>query len=122
MVLEIPTTLIDFSKFDNSIASMMHETINNMLIELYANLAQTEIEKKEKRQREGIEQKRLRGDWDDYGRPRVMPLDKFAFYYSAVERGRKRPFQLMHELEMTRTTFYRYYHELKQNKKIKICY
>ena len=59
MVLEIPTTLIDFSKFDNSIASMMHETINNILIELYANLAQTEIEKKEKRQREGIEQKRL---------------------------------------------------------------
>ena len=98
MVLEIPTTLIDFSKFDNSIASMMHETINNMLIELYANLAQTEIEK------------------DDYGRPRVMPLDKFAFYYSAVEQGRKRPFQLMHELKMTRTTFYRYIHELKQNK------
>ena len=116
MVLEIPTTLIDFSKFDNSISSMMHETINNMLIELYANLAQTEIEKKEKRQREGIEQKRLRGDWDDYGRPRVMPLDKFAFYYSAVEQGRKRPFQLMHELKMTRTTFYRYIHELKQNK------
>ena len=116
MVLEIPTTLIDFSKFDNSIASMMHETINNMLIELYANLAQTEMEKKEKRQREGIEQKRLRGDWDDYGRPRVMPLDKFAFYYSAVEQGKKRPFQLMHELKMTRTTFYRYIHELKQNK------
>ena len=44
MVLEIPTTLIDFSKFDNSIASMMHE------------------------------------------------------------------------LKMTRTTFYRYIHELKQNK------
>ena len=39
MVLEIPTTLINFSKFDNSIASMMHETTNNMLIELYANLA-----------------------------------------------------------------------------------
>ena len=52
MVLEIPTTLIDLSKFDNSIASMIHETINNMLIELYANLAQAEIEKKEKRQRE----------------------------------------------------------------------
>lgn len=31
MVFEIPITLIDFSKFDNSIFSMMHEAINNML-------------------------------------------------------------------------------------------
>ena len=37
-------------------------------------MAQVEIEKREKRQREGIEQKKARGEWDDYGRPRVMDL------------------------------------------------
>ena len=39
------------------------ETINNMLLELYAAMAQAEIEKKEKRQREGIDAKKNRGEF-----------------------------------------------------------
>lgn len=54
-ILELPTTLMDISKLDNTMAQMLMETVNNMLIELYAAMAQAEIEKKEKRQREGIE-------------------------------------------------------------------
>ena len=54
MILEIPTTTQDLSLLDNSMAKMVMETINNMLIELYATMAQAEIEKKEKRQAEGI--------------------------------------------------------------------
>ena len=68
-ILELPTTLMDISKLDNTMAQMLMETVNNMLIELYAAMAQAEIEKKEKRQREGIEAKKARGDWEDYGRP-----------------------------------------------------
>lgn len=34
MILEIPTTLQDLSTLDNSMAQMIMETINNMLIEL----------------------------------------------------------------------------------------
>ena len=63
MILEIPTTLQDLSKLDNSIASMIMDTINNMLIELYATMAQAEKEKKEKRQQEGIQAKKARGEW-----------------------------------------------------------
>ena len=48
-ILELPTTLMDISKLDNSMAQMLMETVNNMLIELYAAMAQAEIEKKEKR-------------------------------------------------------------------------
>lgn len=108
MVLELPTTLIDLSAMENSMARMMMETINNMMIELYASMAQAEIEKKEKRQREGIEAKKARGEWDDYGRPRVMSLDEFSTHYSAVQQGKKKPFELMKELGMTKPTFYRY--------------
>ncbi len=61
-ILELPTTLMDLSKRDNAMARMLMETINNMLIELYAAMAQAEIEKKEKRQREGIDSKKSRGD------------------------------------------------------------
>lgn len=44
-ILELPTTLTDLSAMDNAMARMIMETINNMLIELYATMAQAEIEK-----------------------------------------------------------------------------
>ena len=39
MVLELPTTLMDLSKMDNSMARLMMETINNMMLELYASIS-----------------------------------------------------------------------------------
>lgn len=114
MVLELPTTLIDLSAMENSMARMMLETINNMMIELYASMAQAEIEKREKRQREGIEAKKARGEWEDYGRPRIMNLDEFATHYSLVQHGKKKPFELMRELGMTKATFYRYKNQVEK--------
>ena len=84
MVLELPTTLMDLSVMDNAMARMMLETINNMMLELYASMAQAELEKKEKRQREGIEAKKLRGEWDDYGRPSVMKQETFDENFQSV--------------------------------------
>ena len=107
-ILELPTTLMDISKLDNAMARMLMETINNMLIELYAAMAQAEIEKKEKRQKEGIQAKKKRGEWDDYGRPAKMKLEDFAHEYLKVESGEIRPFELMRKLGMSKTTFYRY--------------
>ena len=111
MILEIPTTLQDLSNLNNSMAAMIMDTINNMLIELYATMAQAEIEKKEKRQREGIQAKKDRNEWDDYGRPRIMNIETFAKEYHLVRQGQKKPFELMHELQMTKPTFYRYKRE-----------
>ena len=99
---------------DNGIRVMVLETINNMMIELYASMAQVEIEKREKRQREGIEQKKARGEWDDYGRPRVMDLEEFATHYRLVQQGKKKPFELMRELGMTKPTFYRYKNQIEK--------
>ena len=113
MVLELPTTLIDLSAMDNTMARMMMETINNMMIELYASMAQAEVEKKEKRQREDIEAMKARGEWGKYGRPREMSIEEFAKQYEAVERGEKKPFELMRELNLTKATFYRYKGELQ---------
>lgn len=107
-ILELPTTLMDTSKLDNAMASMLMETINNMMIELYAAMAQVEIEKKEKRQREGIEAKKRRKEWDDYGRPAVIAMDRFRCEYQRLLRGEVRSFELMRELGMSKSTFYRY--------------
>lgn len=113
-ILELPTTLMDVSKMDNNMARMIVETINNMLIELYAAMAEAEIEKKEKRQREGIQAKKDRGDWDNYGRPRVISLKEFAEEYNAVKSGKMRPFELMKKLGMKKATYYRYVKIMKK--------
>jgi DNA invertase Pin-like site-specific DNA recombinase len=93
---------------ENSMARMMMETINNMLIEMYAVFAQVEIEKKEKRQKEGIAAKKLRGEWDDYGRPTVMEAAAFASAYTRVEKGKITATALQRELGLSHSTFYRY--------------
>lgn len=119
MVLELPTTLMDFSKMDNQMAAMMMECINNMMIELYSSMAQAELEKKEKRQAEGIAAKKKRGEWDDYGRPRAMPFEKFCIEYKRVEAGEIKPFELISELGLSKPTYYRYrsqYEALQQSK------
>ena len=79
-----------------------------MLIELYTAMAQAEIEKKEKRQREGIDSKKARGEWDDYGRPAIMSQEEFAEHYQKVLSGELRPFELMKRLGMSKSTYYRY--------------
>lgn len=108
MVLELPTTLMDISKMENTLAKLMLETINNMMLELYASMAQAEMEKKEKRQREGIEAKKLRGEWDDYGRPAAIDTDTFNQQFERVIRNEIGPTALRRELNLSHTTFYRY--------------
>jgi len=93
-ILELPTTLMEFSNLDNA-------------------MAQAEIEKKEKRQREGIAAKKDRGEWDDYGRPVVMSEQAFREAYQEVLDGDIKPFELMKKLGMSKTTFYRYINKVK---------
>lgn len=114
-ILELPTTLMDLSAMDNAMARMIMETINNMLIELYATMAQAEIEKKEKRQKEGIQAKKERGEWDDYGRPAVISVEEFAKEYAKVADGTVRPFELMKQLNMSKATFYRYVNKIRKD-------
>ena len=108
MVLELPTTLFDLSQMENNLAKMMIETINNMMIELYASMAQAEMEKKEKRQKEGMEAKRLRGEWDEVGRPRAIEQERFNQEFMRVVQKKVTPTQLQRELGLTSSTYYRY--------------
>ncbi|RXI70480.1 recombinase family protein [Clostridium tetani] len=114
MVLEIPTTLIDLSVKNNDMAKMMMETINNMLIEMYASFAHAEMEKRTKRQKEGIEAKKARGEWSDYGRPRVLAFEKFCKEYKRVLKGDLRPTECMKLLGINKSAYYRYRKEYKK--------
>ncbi|MBQ8803025.1 MAG: recombinase family protein [Tyzzerella sp.] len=107
MILEIPTTTQDLSKLDNSMAQMIMETINNMLIELYATMAQAEIEKKEKRQREGIETKKARGEWEDYGRPKAQKPSNWDEVIAQWNNGEITAVKAMELTGTKKTTFYK---------------
>ena len=107
MILEIPTTTQDLSSLDNSMAKMIMETINNMLIELYATMAQAEIEKKEKRQAEGILAKRARGEWDDYGRPKAQKPSNWDNVISSWRKGEITAVKAMELTNVKKTTFYK---------------
>ena len=108
LILEIPTTLMDISKMDNELARLMLGTINNMMVELYVSMAEAEMHKKEKRQKEGLEELRKSGKWDTMGRPRKMSQEQFNDQYDRVVRGEIAPFALMKELGLTKSTFYNY--------------
>ena len=107
MILEIPTTTQDLSSLDNSMAKMIMETINNMLIELYATMAQAEIEKKEKRQQEGIEAKKARGEWADYGRPKAQKPDNWDDVIARWKNGEISAVEAMKLTDTKKTTFYK---------------
>lgn len=119
MILELPTTLMDLSALEDSMAAMLMDAVNNMLIELYAAMAQAELEKKEKRQREGIEAKKARGEWDDYGRPYALEFNKFVLEYERVLRKEIRPVDCMRILGLKKSTYYNYkkrYEDRAKNK------
>lgn len=94
---------------------LITETINKVIIEIYAMQAETEMQRREKRQREGIEEKRLHGNWEEYGRKRVMSAKDFAKHYQKVINGELGSLELMRELKMKKATYYRYVKEYRNN-------
>lgn len=119
MFLDIPTSTIDLSEESDSMNKLITDTINKVVIEIYAMQAETELQRKEKRQREGIEAKKARGEWDDYGRHRVMTPEEFAKQYKKVEQGKIGSLELMRQLKMKKSTYFKYVGEYKQNNKNK---
>ena len=114
MILDIPTTTIDIPEHSDTMFKLVMETVNQLIIEIYSMQAQTEIERKEKRQREGIAAKKARGEWDDYGRPRIMSADEFAKNYQHVVDGDIGSLELMRKLGLHRDTYFRYVREYKK--------
>jgi len=112
--LDIPTTQNDLSAMTDEVSASVLACINDMLISFYDLLARTEIKRKKKRQREGIDAKKQRGEWEDYGRPRIMAAADFEKHYKRVVGGEIGSLALMRELGLNRDTFFRYVREYKK--------
>ena len=110
--IDIPTTQMDFSLIDEPMTKLALNCINDTLISVFDYMARTELEKKKKRQKEGYDALRERGEWDKLGRPRVITIEEFAEHYKDVENGVIKPFELMRKLNMKQSTYYKYRQEI----------
>lgn len=111
--LDIPTTQLDLSSLSDEMAVMIMDFMNDMMIQFYDLMARTEYERHKKRQREGIEAKRAKGEWD-FGRPRKMAFEEFSKHYQRVLNSEIGSNALMRELGLNHDTYYRYIREYKK--------
>lgn len=107
--VDLPTTYcFDLSKCTDEMARMFMEVIMNLMIELYATLAESELTRKKKRQSEGYDAKRARGEWDQLGRPAAVSQERFKEEYTLVLAGKITGVQCRKNLEISESTYYKY--------------
>lgn len=107
-ILEIPTTLIEIDENNDWVLDM----VNRILIEVYTALCQQELEKKEKRVREGIEAAKLRGAYK--GR---KPIDMPSNFAEIYRRWRNEEFTARKAMELTGLKTNTFYRMVKQYEK-----
>lgn len=110
VALNLPTTQLDTD--DN----LMLETINNIIIELYTMMAQDEIEKREKRQREGIELALKKGV--RFGRRKVSYPKEWTSIIELVDKKSISNVRAMEILGLKKTTYYKLLKEYKSKNKL----
>ena len=102
-ILDVPTTLMDFSQYGTLQKSIM-DMVNNILIEVLGTMAEQEITIKRKRQREGIDAAKARGK--HLGRPRAAFPANWQTEYTAWQRKEITAREAMRRMQLKPSTFY----------------
>lgn len=111
-ILEIPTTLHEVDESNRWVTEM----VTNLLIEVYAQLAQAELEKRAKRQAEGIAIAKSKGLYKGR-KPIQIDNEQFVISYTRWKANEITARQAMLELNIKANTFYRRVKEYESNKK-----
>ena len=115
-ILELPSTLVDIEPANKWVMDM----VTNILIEVYATMAQQELEKRSKRQAEGIVEAKKKGV--KFGRqPIKINESEFVKVYQDWKASKITAKQAMEELALKPNTFYRRVkeYEASQNPQVK---
>lgn len=100
-ILEIPTTLVEIDSENDWVLEM----VNRIIIEVYTALAEQELQKKERRTREGIEAAKLRGAYK--GRKTIDTPANFEVIYKRWKNKEITARKAMDILGLKTNTFYR---------------
>lgn len=110
-ILEIPTTLLDVDQNNKWVT----ELINSLLIEVYSAIAEQELEKREKRQAEGIAEAKKKGVYKGR-KPIEVNESMFKQIYAKWKATEITARQAMKELGLKPNTFYRRVKEYEQSR------
>lgn len=109
-ILEIPTTLLDVDQNNKWVT----ELINSLLIEVYSAIAEQELEKREKRQAEGIAEAKKKGVYKGR-KPIEVNESMFKQIYAKWKSSEITARQAMKEVDLKPNTFYRRVKEYEQS-------
>lgn len=107
-ILNIPTTLVDFPAGQEWVLDM----VNNILIEVLGSMAEQERVNIKSRQAEGI--KAAKGKNVKFGRPQAQKPERWNEVYTSWKQGNIKAVDAMKELELTKSTFYKFVKEEEQ--------
>lgn len=111
-ILEIPATLVELDKNNH----LLMEMVANILIEVYTTIAQAELEKRAKRQAEGIAVAKSKGVYTGR-KPIKIDNEQFNSVYARWKSKEITARQAMSELNIKSNTFYRRIKEYEASKK-----
>lgn len=107
-IIDIPTTMQDFPSEQAWIADM----VNNIILEVYASIADQERQTLLQRQKEGIQAARKKGK--HLGRPRLELPDLWEEHYKKWERKELKTVDFMRSVNMKKPTFYKKVKEYRE--------
>lgn len=113
--------ILDFSILDTR-ATVHGETgtfICDLVVQILAYLTDAERKKNLEAQKMGIVAKKERGEWEEYGRPRLISRECFANEYQKVKKNQITEKELQEKLGISFSTFQRYKKELLLHKNTK---
>ena len=102
-ILNVPTTLEDFSKF-GPLQKGIFDMVNNILIEVLGTMAEQELTIKKQRQHEGIAAAKARGK--HLGRPVISYPQNWLDIYTRWKQHKITAKTAMETMNLKRTTFY----------------
>ncbi len=106
--------ILDFSILDTR-ATIHGETgtfICDLVVQILAYLTDAERKKNLEAQKMGIDAKKERGEWEEYGRPRLVSKEHFAIEYENVRQKHLTEKELQEKLGISMSTFRRYKKEM----------
>ena len=101
-VIDLPTTMMELPEGQQ----WVFEMVNNILIEVLGTIAEQERASIKRRQEEGIAIAKKKGVV--FGRPVVAKPENFEQIMSLVDSGQMKAVEAMRELDVKKTTFYKW--------------
>lgn len=113
-ILDVPTTLIDYDSYGDT-SKIIFDMVNSILIEVLSTMAEQEVFRLEKRQREGINAAKEKGV--RFGRP-CKPFPKnWEQVYKRWKDKEITAVEAMNAVGFSKTTFYKKVREFER----KVC-